>query len=482
VTAPLIAQTTFTKKRFDTALDPSCVAWGDFNGDGKWDFATASFSEHAVAVQYGDGNGDFSVPSKFSTGGAPSCVYMADLNDDSKPDLILPGTGANTEFGITVLLGNGDGTFAGPKFTPLARGVQDLAIFNFDGDPRVDLATVDSTTNVVQLLAGKGDGTFTVTSYTVPTDTLQLRSIVASDFNNDGKYDLAVLSCCAGTETDPLGRIYTLTGDAAGHFSSKVGIEVRAIGTRMVSGFDFDRDGGTDIVLTYANSVSWANKNGVAILAGNHNGYFRVLRTAGIPAGYDGPLFGATLADFDHNGHLDIALPITKNAENTSGDPSLSSAYLAFWYFDPDGTQRASTVLPVSDPGYPTGIAPWHINEDDWEDIGMVARAGNGSTAVIFINDAGGAGACSSPSSATGIHICSPAGSSTVTDPVQVTAKGGSAVTTLEAWIDGTKRGQVRGTELAFSVTLSSGPHKLTVFAKSNGTVTATQVVNFSVN
>jgi hypothetical protein len=478
---PASAQTTFTKKQFGTALDPFCVAWGDFNGDGdaKLDLATASFSEHAVAVQFNDGAGNFSVPSKFATGNSPQCIYQADVNRDNRPDLVVTGTGPDS---VSVLLGTGTGAFSTPKVTPIAMQSQDLALADWDGDLQVDLASVDSTSNKVTLLRGNGDGTFAVSTFAV-TGATQLRSIASADFNIDGKVDLAVLDCCAGTETDPVSKIYTLTGNGNLGFTSKVGITARAIGAKILSGWDIDRNGSTDILMSYANSVSWANKNGVAFLAGANNGYFSVAKTYGIDSGFDTPVNKPLVGDLDGQGRIDIILAGSKNA-NPPSDFVDPTAYFHIWYLNSDGSLRSKSNLLVSDPGYPTGSAAFFANGDhlsDPIDLAMVARTGGTTQLFALINNRGASTTCSAPSSSTGLHVCSPTNGSTVSNPVRVTAKGGSAITTLEAWIDGTKRGQASGTSLSFSITLSAGRHRLTVFARSNGTKTATQIVNFTV-
>ncbi len=94
----------------------------------------------------------------------------------------------------------------------------------------------------------------------------------------------------------------------------------------------------------------------------------------------------------------------------------------------------------------------------------------------------GGGSTCSPPTTSGGVHVCSPTSGSTVSNPVQVSAKGGSAVTWMEAWIDGTKRNQGAGNTLAFSITLPVGTHSLSVLSKVGSTYTGKQVVQFTVH
>jgi hypothetical protein len=88
---------------------------------------------------------------------------------------------------------------------------------------------------------------------------------------------------------------------------------------------------------------------------------------------------------------------------------------------------------------------------------------------------------CVQPSSSTAAVICSPASGSTVSSPVTISARGGSAVSVLEAWIGGAKVAQSLSNTLNKSVSLAAGSQTLTIYARSNGTVTDKRVVTFTV-
>lgn len=90
--------------------------------------------------------------------------------------------------------------------------------------------------------------------------------------------------------------------------------------------------------------------------------------------------------------------------------------------------------------------------------------------------------ACAPPSNSTAAVICAPADGSSVGSPVSISARGGSAVTVLEGWVDGVKVAQVNGTTLTHSVSLAAGSHHLTVYARTNGAVTDKRVSSFTVH
>src|SRR5258707_4853959 len=93
---------------FGAGGSPSSVAVGDFNGDGVLDLAVANNGSNNVSVLLGNGDGSFQVARSFSAGGSPSSVAVGDFNGDGVLDLAVAHHGSNN---VSVLLGNGDGCF-----------------------------------------------------------------------------------------------------------------------------------------------------------------------------------------------------------------------------------------------------------------------------------------------------------------------------------------------------------------------------------
>jgi hypothetical protein len=88
---------------------------------------------------------------------------------------------------------------------------------------------------------------------------------------------------------------------------------------------------------------------------------------------------------------------------------------------------------------------------------------------------------CSQPSTAGSVKVCTPSNGATVDNPVSISARGGSSVTSLEAWVDGVKKTSAAGNNLSYSISLAGGGHRLTVIAKVGGSESARQTVNFTV-
>jgi hypothetical protein len=138
---------------------------GDFNGDGILDLAVTNPQLNTVSILLGNGDGTFKTPVDFVTGTSPGAVVAGDFNGDGKFDLaVLDGSGAT----VSILLGNGDGTFK-PR-VPYLAGVNDssLTLGDFNGDGILDIALSDTqcanglcpVNGSVNMLLGNGDGTF----------------------------------------------------------------------------------------------------------------------------------------------------------------------------------------------------------------------------------------------------------------------------------------------------------------------------------
>ncbi len=164
---------------------------GDFNHDGKLDVVTAG--NYTVNVFLGNGDGTFQYGASYPSGESPESIAVADFNGDHKLDLAI----ANSEGGsFSVLLGNGDGTFQQPVNYPIDFGVW-IAAADFTGDGKLDLVVANDMVigrggyGGATIFPGNGDGTFKEpgTSYKAVSETSY---VAVGDFNGDHKTDLAI--------------------------------------------------------------------------------------------------------------------------------------------------------------------------------------------------------------------------------------------------------------------------------------------------
>jgi Bacterial Ig-like domain (group 3)/FG-GAP-like repeat len=235
---------------------PTSIAVSDFNGDGIPDLAIADNGTFpgSVTVLLGNGDGTFATKSTPSVGYDPFAIAAGDFNGDGIIDLAVVGYGDDS---LTVLLGNGDGTFT-TKST-LTVGVQpsDIAVGDFNGDGIPDLMVANEGDNTVTLLMGDGDETFATTSS--PGVGVSPKSIVVGDFNEDGILDLATANCgtiCTGAGQGP-STVTVLLGKGDGTFKAQsIGLP-NTLPFSIVAG-DFNGDGIPDLACDLGNDYQVA--------------------------------------------------------------------------------------------------------------------------------------------------------------------------------------------------------------------------------
>jgi len=278
-----------------TGFDPISVAVDDFNGDGQLDLAVANFcgsdqscsSPGTVSVLLGDGTGNFTSVSPLTVGVNPASVAVGDFNGDGKPDLAVANF---TDGTVSILLGDGTGNFM--QATPVSiapySGLLSLAAGDLNRDGKLDLAVVMTGFDQISVLLGDGAGNFTLASS--PAVGHEPQSLGIGDFNGDGKLDLAVTG--AGSNT-----VSILLGDGTGNFNLASSPATGSIPRGVALG-DFSGDGKLDLVV--ANESS----NTVSVLLGDGTGNFTL---ASFPPTGNEP-FSVAGGDFNGDGKLDLAV------------------------------------------------------------------------------------------------------------------------------------------------------------------------------
>ena len=222
--APAIAAPIFTTPGDVTGRVPLSVVVGDFNGDGRQDLVTANAGADSVSVRLGNGSGSVgdgtftAAAASPATGSFPFSVAVGDFNGDGRRDLVTANMNAGT---VSVLLGNGvgstgDGTFTAAASPATGASPRSVAVGDFNGDGRQDLATANANASTVSVLLGNGsgstgDGTFTAAASPVTGSGPQ--SVAVGDFNGDGRQDLATANFSAGTVSVLLGNGSGSVGD-----------------------------------------------------------------------------------------------------------------------------------------------------------------------------------------------------------------------------------------------------------------------------
>ena len=306
---------------------------GDFNGDGKLD--VAAVNSYNISILLGNGDGTFQTPVTVSGGSGAVAIIAADFNGDGKTDLAVPVPGSMS---VNVLLGNGDGTFQAPVSYAVGSNPQSVVVADFNGDGIADLATANAYSSSLSILLGKGDGTFgaaLTTSLTTTSGAAYPYRLAVGDFNGDGKADLVVAeegvvdvllgkgdgtfvasiwsALGAGQYIIPIavadfngdgkadiafalnsGQTYIALGKGDGTFAAGGVAESPTYPYAMVAG-DFNGDGNVDLIVVNSSET-------MAVLFGKGDGTFQNPATAS----YSATFGGMAVADFNGDGIADV--------------------------------------------------------------------------------------------------------------------------------------------------------------------------------
>jgi len=165
---------------YPVGTNPRTVAVGDFNGDGKPDLAVIDVGDSTkndpggVSILLGNGDGTFKPAINFAVGNNPSLVAVGDFDNDGKDDLAImrPGVAGGSDKGdVTIFLSNGDGTFQKGQQISTFNNPAAVVTADFNSDGAIDFAVSDETTITIWL--GRADGSFIAAgSYLPATDKM----------------------------------------------------------------------------------------------------------------------------------------------------------------------------------------------------------------------------------------------------------------------------------------------------------------------
>jgi fibronectin type 3 domain-containing protein len=351
--------TSASLSRTDTATgnSPSGLIAADFNGDGKLDLAIANSLDNTVSILLGNGDGTFAPASPFAVGSDPFSLVAGDFNNDGKLDLAVVNFANSTGNNVSILLGNGDGTFQPGVTYTVGTGPISVITGDFNRDGKLDLAVANRITNTVSILLGNGDGTFQPhVDYVASTQ--DVAGLAVGDFNGDGKLDLAV--------TNPsTGQVSILLGNGDGTFQTPVAYSTGAAGDHptAVTVADFNGDGILDLAVTKFNT------NNVAIFVGNGDGTFKPEVSYGTTAGVLHGPGGITIGDFNGDGLVDLAI--------TNQDDSTVSILLG------NGNGTFQSPLEFATANHTAGVAAGDFNGDGRLDV-AVANVGSNTVSIML--------------------------------------------------------------------------------------------------
>ncbi len=273
----------------------------DFNGDGKLDLASVTENPNVLFVLLGNGDGTFQTPLQYPVGSDPFWLFAGDFNGDGKLDIAVVNAGDST---VSILLGNGDGTFQTAKTLATDSGPISVVAGDFNGDGKLDLAVAcggsGGNGGSISVLLGNGDGTFqTHTDYPIPA-AFSVAALTLGDFNGDGKLDVAFVTI--GGIIGGGGQLFIYLGNGDGTFQVANGVLVPEAGGGWMFAADLNGDGKLDLVT--APDQQAGDIPQISVLIGNGDGTFQP--AVEYSTGGGSPVGGAE-GDFNADGKLDLA-------------------------------------------------------------------------------------------------------------------------------------------------------------------------------
>jgi hypothetical protein len=326
-------------------LGPRGAVVGDFNLDHKADLAVANINSNDVTILLGNGGGSFSpaAASPVPVGEGPVSIVVGDFNRDGKPDLAVANQFSNN---VSILLGNGSGGFTPATTSPVRAGSGPYFVavsdFNRDGNP--DLAVANHHSNNVSILLGNRDGSFKPATASPVSVGVDPRALAVGDVNLDGKPDLVVANYFSNNVT-------ILLGNGSGGFSPAT-IAPASVGTSpcFVVVNDFNLDNKPDLVVVNFRS------NDLTVLLGDGSGGFSAAADSPVRVGA-GPV-SAAAGDFNLDNRADLAVV------------NLNSNSVSILLGNGGGGFSAARGLPIR-----TGINPRSIVVGDFRLRGLLDLA-----------------------------------------------------------------------------------------------------------
>ena len=410
-------------------------------------------------------------------------VNRGDFNNDGIPDIVVGNNAGTGGYGISVLLGKGDGRFQNPLNAAKGIGTFDMTVGDFNGDGKLDVAVagyVSSQQNVIQILLGKGDGTFTKGQTIVLPFNSAASSIATADFNGDGKLDLVLASqklifykgAGNGTFTQAASmtvgtggaqvRVGDFNGDGKPDLSFSDGLNLYALfntgnftfsSTKLASApdgifatpVDVNQDGFTDLIVTY---WTCAAGKGVGcetweVLLGRANKTFT--KSVSMTLSQYDTFASPTAADINGDGINDIV--------------GLAPYALRVYLGNPDGTFQ-HTPLEFSNAGLSSLVAA-DFNRDGKIDFAGANPGSSPQVVDVYLNATARA-ACTPSTVSPSVTVCEPQDLIYSNSPVQWIADSRDTshpVTAMQVYVDNKLVVNSPSSSLNESLSLARGPH-----------------------
>jgi hypothetical protein len=433
------AQVTFKQVAINSGDTTSNgITSGDFNNDGVLDLVTVN--GQSLSFYKGLGNGRLAAPMNQPLPQYLGQVVAADFNRDGLLDLAIAEGCCGVSGGVTILLGNGNGTFRqGTNISVIGDNAVNIAMADYNGDHLPDLA-ISSYLGHTEVFLGKGDGTFKE-SADIQDGGFQA---VAGDFNADGHQDLAMTGG---------GNVALYFGNGDGTFQSSPAVaNVNNVSFLAVGDFFNNRIQSLAVLTNlYDGAGDWQED---LYTLRYSDGQLLIGNQMVISPVTGDPFWQLIAGDLNGDFKDDLFL---------AGGNFQGSAVSGYMIGNGDGTFQGSF-------GAPTYMdLQWYpfirdLNLDSRHDVGMAwTSIFDSISGEEMLWNTSSAQNCGPPkASALSVHICAPGNGQVVGKTFTFRGAGNAfsgVAKRMELWIDGRKVGQNLEDQLRVTVPLPRGSH-----------------------
>lgn len=262
---------------------PRWISVADVNRDGNQDILVTNADAGTVSVLLGDGRGEFreAAGSPIAAGHLPNDIAVADMNGDGNPDMVIADHQSPY---VSILLGDGTGKFRSAPGSPVDvhsnPHPHGIAVADFDGDGKPDVATDSWGENKIELLLGDGKGGLRTPGRFFAVGRRPYERLRSADFNHDGHPDIVTTNLDDDT-------VSILLGDGKGSFVEARGSPFPA-GAKPWQVFvgDLNGDGNADLaIIPYQRDIANDAKSAVTVLMGDGQGGFKAMTGSPLPLG-----------------------------------------------------------------------------------------------------------------------------------------------------------------------------------------------------
>jgi hypothetical protein len=476
----------FSTQSYPTGGLAGQIIAADFNGDHIPDIATVNGDTNTVSILINNGDGTFRPHLDFATGPGPNGLAAVDWNKDGNMDLVVSSGGAAAASqSVSILLGNGDGTFQPHHDIIGAPHANSIAVGDFNGDGNPDIATSsNSPVNAVLVTLGNGrggmlglfqdTGNIGINPRPPNDNAFLLTKIVRADFNHDGKDDLYYIECCNTFVIVQQGAFGVLVSNGDGSFSDHP-ISGPIVPPTDLFAVDIDQDGLTDAITPFDGCHEPCT--GVSVAINKGDGTFG--GGAGFQVDVENPGFqvGGAAFDVDGDGHKDFVL-----VGNDTNDPAFDPDHMTLIIqkqkadgtfasppqFAGDTASQLITVTLKASIVEKPAVVMADFNHDGKPDLAMVSKFGGNVSVVLNTTPPS---ACKVSTVNHTVTVCHPSDGAVGLSPAHIVSHFTSSTppSVSQIYLDNKLVFQVAGGNINKNLALAPGEHRLEVKSWTNG-------------